>query len=199
MAWGGRDSGVHAEGQVVNFRVHSTLPLYNIQRALNRYLPEDISVLHVETVPSSFHAQRSAKWKTYEYRVLNSEARSALQRFQSYRYPYPVSVVKMRQAARLFIGHRDFRVFEASGGRRKTSVRTIRQFRIEKQGDLIRFTVESNGFLYKMVRRMVGTLLEIGAGRLRVRDVKQAITTQNRKLIGPTAPPHGLCLKRVVY
>lgn len=199
IAAGRTDSGVHAAGQVVHFHIDSKLPLWNIQSALNHYLPEDISVVGVQTVPRTFHAQRSAKWKTYEYRVLNSQVRSPLQRFQSYWYPHRLNLTKMKRAARVLVGARDFWVFESSGGRRKTSIRTIRKFKIEKDGNLIRFVVESNGFLYKMVRSMVGTLLEVGGGRLPVTDLQKAIASKNRKLIGPTVPPHGLCLKRVVY
>jgi len=154
---GRTDSGVHAEGQVVNFLANSKIQPWQIQRGLNRYLPKDISVLNVQSVPRKFHAQHSAKWKTYEYRVLNRKTRPALERFRAWQYPYALNLGKMKHAASLFVGKHDFRAFEASGGRRQSAVRTIRKLTIQKKSGFIRFTVASNGFLYKMVRSMVGS------------------------------------------
>ena len=199
IASGRTDSGVHAEGQVVNFRVGSKIPLFKIQQGLNYYLPEDLAVINVEEVSPKFHAQFSAKWKIYEYRILNSRSPSPLERFRAFHVPHPLSMPAMRRGARLLCDKHDFRVFESSGGRRKSAVRTIRKFTVQRKGREIVFTVMSNGFLYKMVRSMVGTLIEIGLGKLSLTDLKQVLTLKNRELVGPTVPPQGLVLKQVIY
>lgn len=199
IASGRTDSGVHAEGQVVNFHISSHLPLPKIQQGLNHYLPVDLAVVGIWEVASKFHSQYSAKWKTYEYRILNSKARSPLERFRAVQVPYSLDLTQMKQAARLLRGKHNFRAFESSGGRRKSAVRTIRKFQIQKQGKLISFTVEGNGFLYKMVRSMVGTLLEVGRGRLSLSGFKQILASQVRHLVGPTVPSRGLILKQVKH
>lgn len=199
VASGRTDSGVHAAAQTINFHVRSKIPLYRIQRGLNRYFPEDLAVVHIEEVSSRFHSRYSARWKVYEYRVLNTESRSPLDRFHAYHFPYRLGLAKMKRAARLLCGKHDFRVYESSGGRRKSAVRTIRQFTIRKQGKAVCFTVEADGFLYKMVRSMVGTLLEVGRGWLILSDFKRILTSKDRYLVGATVPPQGLTLKKVTY
>jgi tRNA pseudouridine38-40 synthase len=199
VASGRTDSGVHAEGQVVNFTVDSKIPLWKIQRGVNRYLPEDVSIVRIEEVSKKFHAQRSAKWKTYEYRVLQSKAPSPLTRNRTYQYYYPLNLAKIRQASKLLQGRKDFRAFEGSGSRRKSAVRTIRKIEVKQQGNLVTFRLESNGFLYRMVRNIVGTLLEIGQGRQNTQELRKAMKLKQREILGPTAPPQGLYLKRVKY
>lgn len=198
-ASGRTDSGVHAEAQAVNFKVDSEIPLVKIGQALNSCLPEDIAVTEIGEAPASFHSQFNAKWKVYEYRVLNRKSRSPLERFRSFHVPYPLDLRKMRRAARFVIGTHDFRVFESSGGRRRCAVRTIRRLTIKKRAALIHFTVESNGFLYRMVRSLVGTLLQVGLGRLTVSDFRLVLASKDRHLVGPTAPAQGLTLKGVMY
>jgi len=198
IASGRTDSGVHAEGQVVNFHVHSKLELPKIQLGLNHYLPEDLAVTEIKEVPPSFHSQYSAKWKIYEYRVFNSRHRSPLERFRSFYFPFPLDLRKMKQGAQILSGKHDFRVYESSGGRRKSAVRTIRKFEVRKEGKIICFTVEANGFLYKMVRSMVGTLLQLGSGKLKLADFKEVLESKIRNFVGPTAPPQGLTLKSVI-
>lgn len=193
------DSGVHAEAQVANFHTHSKIPLGKIQLALNSYLPEDLAVVRIEEVSASFHAQFDARWKTYQYFVWNSTAKTVLQRHNSFFYPGKLNVNQMKRAAKFFLGKHDFRAFEAEGGRRKSAVRTIKKLTVQKKGNAIIFTVESNGFLYKMVRSLVGTLLAVGAEKLTVEDVHKILTTQNRKLIGQTVPARGLILKEIRY
>lgn len=199
IAAGRTDSGVHAEAQVVNFHVDSKLDLAKIQFGLNHYLPEDISVIRIEKVSSSFNSQNSAKRKRYEYRVYNSRHRSPLERTRSFFFPHPLDLSKMKRAARLLSGRRDFQIFESSTGRRKTSIRTIYRFEIEKKGNVICFTAEADGFLYKMVRSMVGTLLSVGSGKISLAGFKKLMTLGQRHQVGPTAPPHGLILKKVIY
>ena len=199
IASGRTDSGVHAEAQVVNFHVDSKLDLPKIQFGLNHYLPEDIAVIQIEKVFPTFHAQHAAKRKVYEYRVFNSNHRSPLERSHSLFFPHPLNVGRMKQAARLFVGRHDFRVFEASGGRRKSAVRTIRRFEVQKKGQMICFTVEADGFLYKMVRSMVGTLLQVGSGKISLAVFKVLMVSGKREEVGPTAPAQGLTLKKVSY
>ena len=199
IASGRTDSGVHAEAQIIHFKVNSRIPLFKIEQGLNRYLPEDMAVIASEEAPSKFHAQFSARSKTYEYRVWNSKARSPLNRFRTFHFPYSLDLRMMKRAARLLSGTHDFRAFEASGGRRKSAVRTIQSFSIKKEGKMISFTVVSNGFLYKMVRSMVGTLLEIGSGRLSLVRFKEILASKDRSQAGPTVPPQGLFLKEVKY
>ena len=192
------DSGVHAEGQVVHFETSAQLPPGKIQQALNHYLPKDLSVVEISEVPLSFHAQYSTKWKRYEYRVLHSRHRSPIEN-RAYQFFHPLNLNQMKQAVRLLRGRHDFRAFESSGGRRKNAIRTIRTFRIQKKGKIISFLVEADGFLYKMVRSLVGTLLEVGTGKIELSTVRKILRTKDRNLIGPTAPSHGLVLKRVSY
>ena len=200
IATSGRtDSGVHAEAQVVHFKTESKLALDKILKGLNHYLPEDLAVTEIQKVPSSFHAQYSAKRKTYEYRIFNSSVRSPLKRTRTFFVPYWLNFSRMKQAARLLRGKHDFRAFEASGSRRKSAVRTIRKLDIKKTGNDIMITVEANGFLYNMVRSLVGTLIEIGRGRMPLSDLKAVLVSKNRSQIGPTSPAHGLTLKRVSY
>ena len=198
-AAGRTDSGVHAEAQVVSFKTRSKLPVSKIKLGLNYYLPKDLAVTEAKEVSLKFHAQFSARWKTYEYRVWNSSARSPLNRFCTFHVPYALNCSKMKQAAKLLLGKHDFRVFESSRGRRKNAVRTIRKLLIQKKGYGVYFTIESDGFLYKMVRSMAGTLLEVGSGRLSIARFKEILTSPNKELMGAVVPPQGLVLKEVRY
>jgi tRNA pseudouridine38-40 synthase len=193
------DSGVHAVGQVANFDVSSDIPLSKIRLGLNFYLPEDIAVVEIEEISRTFHSQYDAKWKTYEYRVWNSTVRPVLEKKRVFFCCERLNVSRMRSAARLLTGKHDFRAFEAEGSRRKSAVRTIRKFIVQKKGKEIILTVESNGFLYKMVRSLVGTLLSVGSGKLELANLKEALASKNRKAIGPTVPSCGLILKSITY
>ena len=198
-ASGRTDSGVHAQAQIANFKVDSNLSLVNIRRGLNFHLPEDLAVVKVTEAPDAFHSQFAAKRKIYEYRVLNRPSRSPLERLRSFHVPYRLNLPRMRRAARLLCGTHDFRAFESSGGRRQNAVRTIRRFQITKQGDFVCFTVEANGFLYKMVRNMVGALLDVGRGRLPFGDLKRVVNSDSQTRVGFAVPPQGLVLKGVTY
>lgn len=198
-AAGRTDAGVHAEGQVVNFKVESPLPAKKIQKGLNALFPKTIVVRKIEEVPPRFHARYDAKWKAYEYRVLNSEIRSPLLNGRTYQFPSPLDLKSMQRAARRLVGRHDFRAFQASGSSAKTSVRTIRRFRISKEGNLIQFVIEADGFLYHMVRNLVGTILAIGRGRLSPAEFEKMLREGNRPLAIPPAPAHALTLARVQY
>ena len=188
-AAGRTDSGVHALAQVVNFRTDSLLPTEKIRMALNAFLPREVAVKKVEEVPPGFHARYGARWKTYEYLVWNSRVRAPLLDGRALQYPYKLDLQAMRRAARRLVGRRDFKVFQAAGSSVKTSVRTVRRLTIKREGDLLRFSVEADGFLYHMVRNIVGTLLETGRGKL-----KNVLAGG-----GPNLPGRGLTLVAVRY
>ncbi len=202
---GRTDSGVHALGQVANFRVDTKLAPFEILRAVNASLPEDITIVKVEEAQEKFHAQHSAKSKVYRYTILNRPARSALERNFCYHYPYQLNVSMMRQEARALTGRRDFKSFQASGSMRfdkdkkKNTVRYLKKLMIRRRGDLIYIDFEADGFLYKMVRNIMGTLLHIGRGRLPKGSIKRILAKKNRAFAGQTAKAKGLCLLKVNY
>jgi tRNA pseudouridine38-40 synthase len=197
---GRTDTGVHARGQVAHFRVVTDMPADEIMRALNYNLPRDIVVVKAEEVPRKFHAQRSAQSKVYTYTVLNRSYASALDRKRCCFFPRKLDVRLMRQEARAFVGRKDFSSF-ANIDRSRTcgAVRTIRRLEIKKSGDFIRITVESDGFLYKMVRNIVGTLLGVGSGRFPAGSVAAMLKSKDRRAAGVAAVPQGLCLEEVKY
>ena len=197
-ASGRTDAGVHAKGQVVNFKVNSEIPISNIHRALNTYLPPDLSVEYIEEVPDNFSARFSAKSKIYEYVVWNRRRRSALRRRTHCHFPYGLDVSLIKKAAKFIVGRHDFRSFQSKADGRN-SVRTIKQFSAIQLDNEIRFIAEGDGFLYNMVRNLVGTLLMVGTGRLSVKEFKKILLSKNRRHIGPTAPAHGLTLVSVKY
>ena len=198
-AAGRTDSGVHAKAQVVNFKTDSRLPLEQIQKGLNALLPHEIAVKKIEKVPLDFHARYSAKAKTYEYLVWNSQVRSPLLNGRVYPFRYPLDLTKMKRAARILVGRRDFKAFQTSGSTAKTSVRSLQRLAIEREGEMIRFIVEADGFLYHMVRNLVGTLLEVGRGKLSLQEFSALVKNRQRLQAGPTAPSSGLTLVSVEY
>ena len=195
------DTGVHAVGQVVHFRVDTAMKTVQIQKALNAFLDKDVSVLKVQDVPLNFHAQYHVKSKTYIYTILNRKYPSALWRDRAYFYPYKLNLSLMRKAAGHIKGKKDFKSFQAAAQASpvKTSVRMINKLSISKEKNFIRITVSSNGFLYKMVRNIVGTLLAVGSGQISSDKVPKLLKAKDRKLAPATAPAHGLCLVCVKY
>jgi len=199
---GRTDSGVHAFGQVAHFKTKSTLPASTFLKALNYHLPKDISVLRVQQVKKTFHAQFNAKKKIYRYTILNRVAPSAQQRNFVYQFPYPLNVAAMKREAKALVGRKDFRSFQAANAKGKKgmgTVRTIKKFLIRRKENLISIEIEANGFLYKMVRNIVGTLLDIGTGKLPSGCLKKILAQKNRAAASKTAPAHGLCLVKVKY
>jgi tRNA pseudouridine38-40 synthase len=201
IASGRTDSGVHAKGQVISFKADTRMKPLEIQRALNSLLPEDIAVHEVRQVKSDFHAQYSVKEKTYRYTILNRKHRSVFLRDRVHFYFYPLNISNMRKAAKYLIGRHDFKSFQAYDRRRaeRQTVRTIKKIAVKKEEDLIHIDVTADGFLYKMVRNIVGTLLGVGSGQLPLDAMPQILKAKNRKAACDTAPPEGLCLMIVKY
>jgi tRNA pseudouridine38-40 synthase len=196
---GRTDSGVHAKGHVVSFQTSSTLACKNILHGLNARLPKDISVQSVVYVPEGFHAQFSATRKTYRYYIWHSPIASPLNDRFSYHYRYPLDIEKMQKAARFFIGKHDFKAMASKSGHKDNTVRTLFNVCVEKKGKSIFITCVGDGFLYNMVRNIVGTLLYVGSGKYSVRDVETILQSRKRELAGPTVPAKGLCLMKVDY
>ncbi len=196
------DAGVHALGYVANFFTPTPIPSTGIQRGVGSRLPKDMTLIRAEEVPLTFHATRSAVSKLYRYRVHNVRGRPV--ETLSHRYTYhlwqPLNLDAMRAAAEHLIGTHDFTSFASPGNVRETNVRTIHRFDIQRHGEEVRFDVEGDGFLYKQVRNMVGSLIEVGRGLWQPERVKSDLDACDRQRVGgPTAPGRGLCLQWVRY
>lgn len=196
---GRTDAGVHALGQVANFISHITLPNEVVQRALNALLPEDIAVTKVEEVPLGFDAQRDAKARTYRYTLLTRPYPSPLARFQSLFIPFPLNVDAMAEAASFLVGEHDFSSFRATGWTPTSPVRHVLEARFAQEGNYLYFFITADAFLKHMVRIVVGTLLEVGRGRLTPEGFRQILEAKDRRRASKTIPPHGLCLLEVIY
>ncbi len=200
IAGAGRtDAGVHALGQVANFHTTSKLSCRKWVQALNSHLPDDVSVLVAEDVPVEFHSQFDAHEKTYRYVVLNRPARSSLRRNTAHLVKPPLDVEKMQEAASHLEGTHDFRSFGTEISRKKNTVRTIREFHVDRAGDEIHFTVTGDGFLYNQVRSMVGSLLQVGFGSNSPSWIQEVLVAKDRKKAGPNVHARGLTLVEVVY
>ncbi len=197
---GRTDAGVHARGQVAHFRIETSMPSDEIMRALNHNLPRDIIVVKSEEVSPKFHAQLSAKSKVYSYTILNRSFASALERNRVCFYPRQLNIKLLKEEAKSFVGKKDFSSFaNVDASRTCDAIRTIKRLDVKKTGAFIRITIESDGFLYKMVRNIVGTLLEVSAGRFPAGSVKKMLKSKDRRAAGVAAVPQGLCLEEVKY
>ncbi len=196
---GRTDSGVHARAQVAHFDTTARMPADKFAIAMNMRLPRDIRVLFSEEVPEEFHARFSAKNKTYRYTVQMGLHADVFSRFTALHLHTPINFEKMALAARDALGEHDFCAFMTTGSKIESTVRTVTRSEWTRDGAFLFYDVSANGFLYNMVRILVGTMLEIGAGNLPVNAISHALETNNRLDAGPTAPAHGLMLIRVVY
>jgi len=197
---GRTDAGVHAEGQVASFKTDRlTVPVERIPAAVNSLLPPDIRVLQAEVVPNDFHACYSAVSKTYRYQVYHGATADVFLRRFALWIPEPFDWQAVAKAAVLLEGTHDFAGFASTGSSAKTTVRTMYRVELDTAGRVkcLRFT--ANGFLYNMVRSIMGTLIEVGKGRREVESVAEVLRTGARDLAGPTAPAVGLVLERVEY
>lgn len=197
---GRTDSGVHAEAQVANFKIDSTLPLNNIKRGLNSYLPGDIAIISAEDTPLKFHSRFDAKEKLYRYMIINRKIRSPLLRRYAALCSYGLDIGAMKKAASYLIGKKDFKSFQAADKKDRHSIRRVKRLDIVKRGAyIIEIYIQANGFLYNMVRNIAGTLIDVGRGRIRPEAIKDILSKRHRPAAGQTAPAKGLCLMKVFY
>lgn len=193
------DAGVHARGFVANFNTNSNIKPDKFSAALNSKLPEDIVVLGSSLVPEEFHARYSSIGKTYSYTILNRYQPSAIDRNYVYHYRGELDIKTIREASNYFIGKHDFAAFKNTGSSVKTTVRTISKIEVIKNGDYIKFYITGDGFLYNMVRIMIGTLIEIGIGKTKPEYIEYILASKDRTKAGKSAPASGLCLEKVYY
>lgn len=199
-ASGRTDAGVHARGQVVNFYAHTRMQPTEIMQGLNSLLPADIVVLSAEEAPDSFHARFSACSKIYEYRILNRPQPSALERNRAWHIRHELDKPAIEQCLRLITGRHDFSAFMGAGSSVKSTERCIHRAQLlVPEPHHVLFVFEADGFLKHMVRNLVGTLVDVGKGKLTPAAFGGVLAGRNRRLAGMTAPAHGLCLVAVVY
>ena len=200
LATAGRtDAGVHASGQVTNYMTTARIPEEKIPKAFNSLLPRDIRVLHADCVPDDFNARWSARWKRYDYNIDNRRIPDIFLRLYAAHEPIPLNVDKMQLAASFLEGRHNFKTFAAAGGVSKTFERTIYRCQVKEDHRLIKVSCVGDGFLYHMVRIMVGTLIDVGKGRILPQEIPDIIASQERKRARVIAPAHGLTLAHVNY
>lgn len=199
VAAGRTDAGVHALGQAVSFRTVSAVPLRGVLHGGNARLPDTVVIRVAEDVDPGFHAQRDATGKHYRYRILTDRIRRPVAGRYATRIGVPLSEARMGEAAGLLIGTHDFSSFRNAGSVETSPVRTLRRLDITREGEYLSLDFEADGFLYKMVRNLVGTLLLVGRGRFEPEMVGEILRAADRRRAGPAAPPGGLCLVRVFY
>ncbi len=197
------DTGVHALGMVAHLEVPRAdfkMTPRKLALALNAWLPEDIRVLSVARAPAKFHARFDATGKQYRYFVWNHQAMNPLLRHGAWHVPRSLDLAPMRAAAPFFLGRHDFKSFAGTRSyAMESTVRTLTRCAIKKNGPLLTFFIEGDGFLYKMCRGIVGTLVQVGQGKIAAADIKQILASRDRRVAGMTAPAHGLVLWRVFY
>ena len=196
---GRTDAGVHAEVYVANFRTASRIPCDRIPLAVNTRLPDDIVVVKATEVPEDFNAIGSCRKKEYTYRIYNSRLGNAFYVDRAWFYPRRLDERVMQRAADCFVGTHDFSAVRAVGTEVRSPVRTVYYFDITRTGDLIECRVCANGFLYNMVRAMVGTCVYAAEGKFAPEDVSAILESKNRTAAGPTVPPGGLYMTKLWY
>ncbi len=194
------DTGVHAREFCVSVKTESPIAPERLQAALNHYLPQDMAVRSCETVPLDFHARYSCRGKEYVYQIWNHPVRDPFLKDRALHYWYPIDEALLNRAAAHYLGAHEFSSFCTLDKREKGDLtRTVTTARVDRRGDLVTFTVAADGFLYNMVRIMVGTLLRVQQGKFSPEDIPGIIAAKDRKAAGPTAPACGLYLNRVFY
>lgn len=193
------DTGVHAQQFCFSMQTENKILPRNFIRGSGSYLPKDIAILSVEDVPMDFHARYSCQGKQYMYRIHNSESNNPFTTDLEFHYRRKLDIDLMREAASHFVGTHDFASFCANCTEKQNTIRTIYDITLEKQGDTVILLVKGNGFLYNMVRILVGTLLGVNEGRFAVSDLDAILESHNRACAGVTAQAHGLSLYRVFY
>ncbi|MFG6497398.1 tRNA pseudouridine(38-40) synthase TruA [Fictibacillus sp. UD] len=198
-ASGRTDAGVHAVGQVFHFDTDLQIPAEAWGKALNAMLPNDILIKKAERVESTFHSRFSALSKEYHYKLLIRKQPDVFSRNHMFHYPYPLNVEDIKRAAKLFLGTHDFTSFSSAKSEVADKVRTIFELDAVEEGNTLVFKIRGSGFLYNMVRIIVGTLLEVGQGKRKPEEISAILEGKDRSLAGKTAPAHGLYLYQVNY
>jgi tRNA pseudouridine38-40 synthase len=197
------DTGVHALGMVAHVevpRAECNMPVAKLALAINAWLPEDIRVQRAVRCPASFHARFDARGKEYRYEVWNARSMNPLRRHQAWHVPHALDLAAMRRAARWLVGRHDFRSLAANRDyKTENTVRTLSRCDIRRRGPQLVFIIQGDGFLYKMCRSIVGTLIQVGRGRYQPDDVRAMLKAEDRRAAGMSAPAHGLVLWRVFY
>ena len=196
---GRTDAGVHAERMVAVFRTDREIPLSAFSDGLNSLLPPDIAVRAAEEAPQEFDPRRDAKGKHYRYTILNTPRRSPLCRLYTWHLRGDLDLEAMREAARQMTGEKDFAAFRTSGCAARTTIRNVYSVEVIREGEFVLIDVKGSGFLRNMVRIMVGTLVEVGRGKIRPAAITALFNGKNGATAGMTAPAHGLCLVEVYY
>lgn len=197
---GRTDSGVHALEQIANFKTSSQIGTEKMTKAINSILPDDIAIIKSEDVEISFHSQHDSIRKTYIYKILNRSSHSAIKRKRVWHIPYEINFEKMQNAAKYLIGEHDFAVFSKTGSSVKTTNRHIFESVFCKKNDnIIEFNMQANGFLKGMVRLIVGTIVNVGKGKITESEFKDIISDGKKHKFIKSAPPHGLYLAKVDY
>lgn len=198
-ASGRTDAGVHALGQVANFKTNSQIPIEKFAIAINSRLKKSIVIKSAEEVEERFHSRLNCKKKTYRYVINNSFEGSAIYRYLETHIPQKLDIEKMKKAIKYFEGEHDFKAFKASGTSSKSSVRTIYEANIYQEDERIYIELTGNGFLYNMVRIIAGTLVDVGMGKIQPDEIPEIIKLGKRENAGKTLPPNGLYLVKVMY
>lgn len=193
------DAGVHALAQIANFKISETLTESEIKNYLYKYLPQDISVNEVLSVPENFHARYNAKDKIYLYKIWNKEYTNPFMRKYSMHVERKLDITRMKKAAQYFLGEHDFTAFSNAKSKKNSMVREIYSIDIEENGGFIQIRVRGNGFLYNMVRRIVGSLIEVGLGRVEGDNIPNILNSKERNQAGYTADACGLYLEQIEY
>lgn len=193
------DSGVHAYGNVAVFDTESSIPGDRFSYVMNKMLPDDIVIQDSCEVAPDFHPRHCDTRKTYEYRIMNRKFALPTRRLDTYFFPYALDLEAMKEAAAHLVGEHDFKSFCSVKTQTETTVRTIYDIEVFKTDDIITIRVKGNGFLYNMVRIIAGTLIQVGTGRFAPSRVEEMLSSCDRKVAGPTAPPEGLTLVEIEY
>ncbi len=197
---GRTDSGVHAKGQVAHFNIKKKFSNSTIRDGLNQYLrPKTISILKVESVNKDFHSRFNAKLRHYEYKIVNRRSPLTLNKNYAWIVYKKLNINKMKQAAKYFIGKNDYNAFRSINCQSSSSIKTIKNFKVDSKGEEILINVSAKSFLHSQVRIMVGTIVEVGKEKIEPLKIKEIIKNKKRKQAGPTAPAHGLYLLKVDY
>ena len=199
IASGRTDAGVHAIGQVANFKTNSNIPIEKIPIAINSQVKNSIRIKSAEEVDERFHSRYNCKRKTYRYIIDNSKYGSSIFRNMTYHMPIKLNINEMQRAVKYFEGEHDFKAFKSSGTSSKSSVRTIYEAKVIKKNEYIILELTGNGFLYNMVRIIAGTLVDVGLEKLKAKDIPVILEKKDRQKAGKTLPPQGLFLVKVEY